>query len=127
MVVVWFLDRYTFELVEDDGWWPMIDNVLEPGWDVMEPLTYVTGSGLSLLAFGWFCLSRTEFGYDSIRARWVKSRFESACKRQGFDAGRYEQLRAQLLSFDRLLLADELARFEQCPPRAAVSVDNGET
>ena len=41
---------YTFELVDESAGWPVIDEVLEPGWDVMEPLTYTVGSGLGWLS-----------------------------------------------------------------------------
>lgn len=40
---------YTFDLVDEDAGWPEIEDVLEPGWDVMEPLTYTVGSGLGWL------------------------------------------------------------------------------
>jgi hypothetical protein len=41
---------YTFDLVDESAGWPVIDEVLEPGWDVMEPLTYTVGSGLAWLS-----------------------------------------------------------------------------
>ena len=41
---------YTFDLVDESSGWPSIDGVLEPGWDVMEPLTYTVGSGLGWLS-----------------------------------------------------------------------------
>jgi hypothetical protein len=41
---------YTFELVDDSAGWPMVEDVLQPGWDVMEPLTYTVGSGFAWLS-----------------------------------------------------------------------------
>lgn len=41
---------YTFDLVDESAGWPVFDEILEPGWDVMEPLTYTVGSGLGWLS-----------------------------------------------------------------------------
>ena len=62
---------YTFELIDDSQGWPTIEEVLEPGWDVMEPLTYTVGSGLAWLSFGWFAFSGSSLGYQAIRHRHV--------------------------------------------------------
>ena len=103
---------YTFELIDGDHW-PTVEEILEPGWDVMEPLTYTVGSGFAWLSFGWFAFSRHQLGYQALRARYVERTTQALQRKHGFPAARHEELTDELGVYQRWLANHELHEAEE--------------
>ncbi|CAH0479026.1 unnamed protein product [Peronospora belbahrii] len=79
-------------------------------WDIMEPVTYFTGFGVSIIGYAWWSITNQEYEYENIyhyvytrrlRKQMVKSNFNQ----QRYDAitGELRQAKEQLAQVDLVL------------------------
>ncbi|KAF8902582.1 hypothetical protein CPB84DRAFT_1678813 [Gymnopilus junonius] len=62
------------------------------GWDIMEPITYLSGLSTVILGYLWFLYQGREVSYTSVLARSISARREALYKAQGFDIERWIEL-----------------------------------
>ncbi|PPQ95540.1 hypothetical protein CVT26_008565 [Gymnopilus dilepis] len=78
------------------------------GWDIMEPITYLSGLSMVILGYLWFLYQGREVSYTSVLARSISSRREALYKTRGFDIERWIEL-----VNERKALRAEIARIAQ--------------
>ncbi|KAI0649654.1 hypothetical protein C8Q79DRAFT_939766 [Trametes meyenii] len=62
------------------------------GWDVMEPITYLSGLSMVILGYMWFLLRGREVSYSSVLHHSVSARREALYKARGLDIDRWMDL-----------------------------------
>ncbi|GJE93134.1 hypothetical protein PsYK624_092930 [Phanerochaete sordida] len=62
------------------------------GWDVMEPVTYLSGLSMVILGYLWFLYQGREVSYSSVLDRSVSSRRQALYGTRGFDIERWADL-----------------------------------
>ncbi|PPQ79079.1 hypothetical protein CVT25_002304 [Psilocybe cyanescens] len=62
------------------------------GWDVMEPITYLSGLSTVILGYLWFLYQGREVSYTSVLARSISKRREALYKAHGLDIERWFEL-----------------------------------
>ncbi|KAI0073551.1 hypothetical protein K474DRAFT_183560 [Panus rudis PR-1116 ss-1] len=62
------------------------------GWDVMEPITYLSGLSTVILGYLWFLYQGREVSYTSVLSRSISARQEALYKARGFDIDRWQDL-----------------------------------
>ncbi|KAI0752476.1 hypothetical protein C8Q80DRAFT_1217072 [Daedaleopsis nitida] len=62
------------------------------GWDVMEPITYLSGLSMVILGYLWFLYRGREVSYSSILHHSVSARREALYKARGLDIDRWMDL-----------------------------------
>lgn len=62
------------------------------GWDVMEPVTYLSGLSTVILGYLWFLYQGREVSYSSVLAQSISKRRDTLYKTHGFDVERWMDL-----------------------------------
>ncbi|KAF9045596.1 hypothetical protein BJ165DRAFT_1415525 [Panaeolus papilionaceus] len=62
------------------------------GWDIMEPITYLSGLSTVILGYLWFLYQGREVSYTSVLARSISARREALYKAKGFDIERWMEM-----------------------------------
>ncbi|KAJ7454046.1 hypothetical protein B0H11DRAFT_2070131 [Mycena galericulata] len=62
------------------------------GWDVMEPITYLSGLSTVMAGYLWFLYQGREVSYSSVLDRSISARRETLYKARGFDIERWVDL-----------------------------------
>ncbi|KAJ7130384.1 hypothetical protein C8R44DRAFT_775470 [Mycena epipterygia] len=62
------------------------------GWDVMEPITYLSGLSTVMAGYLWFLYQGREVSYSSVLDRSISARRETLYKARGFDIERWMDL-----------------------------------
>ncbi|KAJ7439491.1 hypothetical protein FB451DRAFT_1151568 [Mycena latifolia] len=65
------------------------------GWDVMEPITYLSGLSTVMAGYLWFLYQGREVSYSSVLDRSISARRETLYKARGFDIERWMDLVAE--------------------------------
>ncbi|KAI0321534.1 hypothetical protein OF83DRAFT_1051124 [Amylostereum chailletii] len=78
------------------------------GWDVMEPITYLSGLSTVICGYLWFLYQGREVSYSSILDRSVSSRRAALYKSRGIDIDHWNDLLAEARS-----LRNEIAQIAQ--------------
>ncbi|KAF7329626.1 MCU domain-containing protein [Mycena kentingensis (nom. inval.)] len=78
------------------------------GWDVMEPITYLSGLSTVICGYLWFLYQGREVSYSSVLDRSISARRETLYKARGLDIDRWSELRAEARSLKR-----EIGRIEE--------------
>ncbi|CAA7268797.1 unnamed protein product [Cyclocybe aegerita] len=65
------------------------------GWDVMEPITYLSGLSTVILGYLWFLYQGREVSYTSVLARSISARREVLYKAKGFNIDHWMELIAE--------------------------------
>ncbi|TBU47732.1 hypothetical protein BD309DRAFT_913372 [Dichomitus squalens] len=65
------------------------------GWDVMEPITYLSGLSMVVLSYLWFLYQGREVSYSSVLHHSVSARREALYKARGLDIDRWMDLVAE--------------------------------
>ncbi|KAI0062502.1 hypothetical protein BV25DRAFT_639110 [Artomyces pyxidatus] len=65
------------------------------GWDVMEPITYLSGLSTVICGYLWFLYQGREVTYSSVLDRSISSRRRALYKTRGFDIERWHDLVAE--------------------------------
>ncbi|KZT08197.1 uncharacterized protein LAESUDRAFT_697734 [Laetiporus sulphureus 93-53] len=62
------------------------------GWDVMEPVTYLSGLSMVIMGYLWFLYQGREVSYSSVLQRSVSTRREALYEARGFDIEQWLEL-----------------------------------
>ena len=62
------------------------------GWDVMEPITYLTGLSGIIVGYGWFLYHNRDVSYSSVLHTTATIRQQRLYKEKGFDLVKYRDL-----------------------------------
>lgn len=64
-------------------------------WDIMEPVTYFTGLGVSIISFGWWMMTDKDFEYDGMYDFFFQKSLKKRLEKANFDFDTYNDLREQ--------------------------------
>ncbi|KAK7053036.1 hypothetical protein VNI00_004357 [Paramarasmius palmivorus] len=78
------------------------------GWDVMEPITYLSGLSTVICGYLWFLYQGREVSYSSVLDSSVSARREQLYKSKGFDLERWVEL-----VHERKALMKEIGRIKE--------------
>uniref|UniRef100_A0A0K8VE55 Calcium uniporter protein, mitochondrial n=2 Tax=Bactrocera latifrons TaxID=174628 RepID=A0A0K8VE55_BACLA len=70
-------------------WW-------EYSWDIMEPVTYFVTYGTTMALYAYYCLTKSEYTYETVRNRLFLITMHKKAKRKSFDIEKYNQLRREI-------------------------------
>lgn len=76
-------------------WWGSVAFLTfctELGWDVMEPVTYLTGLGTILGGYIWFLIHNREVSYRAVLNETTSRRQQKLYIEKGFNVERYQEL-----------------------------------
>ncbi|KAJ3512685.1 hypothetical protein NLJ89_g3382 [Agrocybe chaxingu] len=62
------------------------------GWDVMEPITYISGLSTVIIGYLWFLYQGREVSYTSVLAQSISARRSALYKAKGFDIDHWMEL-----------------------------------
>ncbi|TFK52783.1 hypothetical protein OE88DRAFT_1711675 [Heliocybe sulcata] len=62
------------------------------GWDIMEPITYLSGLSTVILGYLWFLFQGREVSYSSVLHQSISTRRDALYKSKGFDIDRWVDL-----------------------------------
>ncbi|TFK89411.1 hypothetical protein K466DRAFT_584650 [Polyporus arcularius HHB13444] len=71
------------------------------GWDVMEPITYLSGLSMVILGYLWFLYRGREVSYSSVLHHSVSARRDALYKSRGLDIDRWMDLVSEAKSIRR--------------------------
>ncbi|KAJ7201112.1 hypothetical protein GGX14DRAFT_659154 [Mycena pura] len=71
------------------------------GWNIMEPITYLSGLSTVMGGYLWFLYQGREVSYTSVLDRSVSARREALYKGRGLDIERWAELRAEAVTLRR--------------------------
>jgi len=71
------------------------------GWDIMEPVTYLSGLSMVIIGYLWFLYQGREVSYSSVLQRSISARREALYKSHGFDIDRWLDLVSEAKSLRR--------------------------
>ncbi|PWZ00815.1 4-hydroxybenzoate polyprenyl transferase [Testicularia cyperi] len=77
------------------AWWGSVAFLTfgtELGWDVMEPVTYLTGLGTILGGYVWFLIHNREVSYRAVLNETTSRRQQKLYIEKGFNIERYQEL-----------------------------------
>ncbi|SAM79572.1 related to COQ2-para-hydroxybenzoate--polyprenyltransferase [Ustilago bromivora] len=77
------------------AWWGSVAFLTfctELGWDVMEPVTYLTGLGTILGGYIWFLIHNREVSYRAVLNETTSRRQQKLYIKKGFNVERYQEL-----------------------------------
>ncbi|ETS62684.1 hypothetical protein PaG_02419 [Moesziomyces aphidis] len=77
------------------AWWGSVAFLTfftELGWDVMEPVTYLTGLGTILGGYIWFLIHNREVSYRAVLNETTSRRQQKLYVEKGFNVERYQEL-----------------------------------
>ncbi|KAF4319031.1 hypothetical protein BBO99_00006642 [Phytophthora kernoviae] len=76
-------------------------------WDIMEPVTYFTGFGVSIIGYAWWSLTNQEYEYESIYHYVYSRRLRRQMAKSNFNQSRFDALTEELR-----LAREQLAQVE---------------
>ncbi|EAU83887.2 hypothetical protein CC1G_11981 [Coprinopsis cinerea okayama7 len=62
------------------------------GWDIMEPITYLSGLSTVILGYLWFLYQGREVSYSSVLAQSISRRRDALYRSKGLDIAKWEEL-----------------------------------
>ncbi|KAF8888812.1 hypothetical protein BD779DRAFT_1662241 [Infundibulicybe gibba] len=71
------------------------------GWDVMEPITYLSGLSTVVCGYLWFLYQGREVSYSSVLDRSISARREALYKARGFDIEGYTEMLSETRALRR--------------------------
>lgn len=77
------------------GWWVTVFSITflsNWGWDLAEPLTYLTGLGTLMAGYTWFLVHNREVSYRAVLTETTTRRQQRLYIEKGFNIDRYEEL-----------------------------------
>lgn len=87
-------------------------------WDIMEPVTYFTGFGVSILGYAWWSITNQEYEYENIYHYVYSRRKRSLVTKASFDKTRYNEVEAALSRARDQLAQTELILAKATPLQA---------
>lgn len=88
-------------------------------WDIMEPVTYFTGFGVSILGYAWWSLTNQEYEYENIYHYVYSRRKRSLAAKASFDRARFQELETSLAHARHQLAQTELVLAKATPLQAS--------
>ncbi|CAD7006479.1 unnamed protein product [Ceratitis capitata] len=70
-------------------WW-------EYSWDIMEPVTYFVTYGTTMAIYAYYCLTKSEYAFETVRDRLYLITMHKKAKRKNFDIEKYNLLKREL-------------------------------
>ncbi|KAL7694181.1 putative calcium uniporter protein [Plasmopara halstedii] len=77
-------------------------------WDIMEPVTYFTGFGVSIIGYAWWSITNQEYEYENIYHYVYTRRLQKHMIKAKFDQQRFNALTEELRSAKEQLAQTEL-------------------
>ncbi|KAF7293067.1 MCU domain-containing protein [Mycena indigotica] len=71
------------------------------GWDIMEPITYLSGLSTVICGYLWFLYQGREVSYSSVLDTSISTRRQTLYKAHGLDIERWSELRAEARALRR--------------------------
>lgn len=65
-------------------------------WDIMEPVTYFTGFGVSIIGYAWWSITNQEYEYENIYHYVYTQRLQKHMAKSRFDQQRFDALTEEL-------------------------------
>lgn len=65
------------------------------GWNIIEPVSYLSGLSMIILGYSWFLYQGREVSYSSIMDRSISKRRSQLYESKGFDLDRWSDLVAE--------------------------------
>ncbi|TMW67129.1 hypothetical protein Poli38472_012245 [Pythium oligandrum] len=65
-------------------------------WDIMEPVTYFTGFGVSIVGYSWWSITNQEYEYENIYDYFYQKKLRKLKKNAQFDESRLELVRKMI-------------------------------
>jgi hypothetical protein len=87
-------------------------------WDIMEPVTYFTGFGVSILGYAWWSLTNQEYEYENIYHYVYTRRLRRQMAKAKFDQKRFDALSEELRRAREQLVQTELVLSKSTPLQA---------
>ena len=87
-------------------------------WDIMEPVTYFTGFGVSVVGYAWWSVTNQEYEYENIYHYVHTRRLQKQMAKAKFDQDRYDTLTEELRQARKELAQIELVLSKPTPLRA---------
>lgn len=78
-------------------------------WDIMEPVTYFTGFGVSIIGYTWWSITNQEYEFENIYDYIFSKRMNKLYKRTNFDLERFEALKRAMMQENDKLKQVEIA------------------
>ncbi|KAF5365909.1 hypothetical protein D9758_006643 [Tetrapyrgos nigripes] len=78
------------------------------GWDVMEPITYLSGLSTVICGYLWFLYHNREVSYSSVLDRSVSARQQALYRAKGLDTEKWSELQKE-----RFTLSREIGRIKE--------------
>ncbi|KDO25904.1 hypothetical protein SPRG_08845 [Saprolegnia parasitica CBS 223.65] len=70
-------------------------------WDIMEPVTYFTGFGVSIVGYTWWTFTQKEYDYENIYDYLFQGRRKKLYARAAFDEAKLEALQARVAAIQK--------------------------
>ncbi|RHY33526.1 hypothetical protein DYB32_001582 [Aphanomyces invadans] len=70
-------------------------------WDIMEPITYFTGFGVSVLSYFWWTLTKSEYEYENVYDFIYQRRRNALYTKSQFDPIKLEKLQTKVADIHR--------------------------
>ncbi|KAJ3888650.1 hypothetical protein GG344DRAFT_79535 [Lentinula edodes] len=91
------------------------------GWDIMEPITYLSGLSTVICGYLWFLYQGREVSYTSVLDRSVSSRREALYEKRGLDIEKWMELVSE-----KKLLMREIGQIKEDYEQPRGEKDKGE-
>ncbi|KAF0696004.1 Aste57867_13217 [Aphanomyces stellatus] len=78
---------------------------VEYSWDIMEPVTYFTGFGVSIMSYFWWTATKTEYEYENAYDLLFQRYRQRLYTKSQFDPVKLEKLEAKVAEFHRDIAA----------------------
>ncbi|CAK4086676.1 unnamed protein product [Aphanomyces euteiches] len=74
---------------------------IEYSWDIMEPVTYFTGFGVSIMAYFWWTMTSSEYEYENVYDFIFQRYRQKLHTKWHFDPAKLEKLQAKVADIHR--------------------------
>lgn len=79
-------------------------------WDIMEPVTYFTGFGVSIVGYTWWSITNQEYEYENVYDYFYKKKLHKLATKASFDydrlhavTGKLTRAKVQVAELDQVL------------------------
>ncbi|KAI9915251.1 hypothetical protein PsorP6_007323 [Peronosclerospora sorghi] len=87
-------------------------------WDIMEPVTYFTGFGVSILGYAWWSITNQEYEYENIYHYVYTRRLRKQMAKSKFNQQRFDALTQELGQAKEELAQTEIVLTKSTPLQA---------
>ncbi|CAI5731078.1 unnamed protein product [Peronospora destructor] len=87
-------------------------------WDIMEPVTYFTGFGISIIGYTWWSITSREYEYENIYDYVYTRRLQKQMAKSNFNQERYDAVTEELRQAREQLAQADLVLSKSTPLQA---------